>query len=402
MSAEVIPFKPKKKQVYEKVIINGKEEPYLQRHTVSGIYYVRRSISGKSPLFESTKTDVLKDAKRIRDELIAEYTTGTKRPGKALTVAEVADQMLKVLEGETRTPDANGRMMRSERTYEKDCDMVPIIKRYFGTMAIDKVTPIFWKDWRIENQSKITQNIFDLGKYLSKVMTFAAERSIIPGRVKIDIPNLDAKKKKHVYTDEQIRALLENADPLLFDMIVYNAPTGSRPEEVLALHWEFVHFQKDGRVLIDLPAWFTKTAKGRRFYVNAKAADMLRRRHKVRDPRTKYVFPAPKDPLEHCSRKHENRMFRRACEAAGLPDTMTFHHLRHTMYTRTLMEAKLPVQHVSLYGGTSIRTLQKNYLQSKPEDTAMVGEVIDLDLPESVNSQAATTDCKKRREKSVK
>ena len=55
-----------------------------------------------------------------------------------------------------------------------------------------------------------------------------------------------------------------------------------------------------------------------------------------------------------------------------------FHWLRHSTYSKLLLDAELPVQHVSEAGGTSIAVLQQRYLKSNAARTRSVGQAIRL------------------------
>ena len=143
-----------------------------------------------------------------------------------------------------------------------------------------------------------------------------------------------------------------------------------------------VHFEKDKKgkpiVIIKLEGWLVKNEESvREIQVSPNAADVLIRRDRQKARGARYVFPAPKDPGKPLSRKHLNRMWHRMLKCAGLASSgFEFHWLRHTLYTRLLIEKGVPVAAVSAVGGTSMRTLSKHYLEGTASRTAIVGQSI--------------------------
>jgi integrase len=84
----------------------------------------------------------------------------------------------------------------------------------------------------------------------------------------------------------------------------------------------------------------------------------------------------PTDPLRPQTKVYQNRAWRKALSDAKITRGIWFYWLRHTFYTTALLEAKLPIQHVSEYGGTSIPTLQRVYLHSDAGRTKSVSGAV--------------------------
>lgn len=378
MSAEIIPLKPKRAKAYEKVFVNGKEEPYLLRHVASGVYYVRKFKSGRGELFKSTGETGITAARGVRDALIAEFETGVRSPGRKRTVAEVADELFRVLALEAQTVE-NGRVLRRKRTHDKDKSMMPVIKDLFGNVRVEDIDETWWKAWRRKEGRTLERTLFDVAKYLSKVMTFALEQKYIQRQVRIEIPDT-ATGKQTIYTDEQVALFYRHACPTLRDLITIEATCGTRVDEARCLRWEWIDLQRGGGVVVNLPAEFTKTGKARSFKLGPQAEDVIRRRHKARVPGSPWVFPGVKKPEDVLTDVQVSRLWRRMLKRAGIAPGPKLRWLRHTFYNKALLDARMPVTHVSQYGGTSIATLQKNYLKNDAERTKHVGEAVTLKL----------------------
>ncbi len=377
MTAKVIPIK-RSTPVFQKVLRrDGSAEPYLLLHAQTQFYYVRKYKAGKGELFKTTGQRSLGKAKTVRDELIAEFEGG-RFVSTRKRVEDVADECQEALKRLGETLDDQGRPMRRKRTIDKDNTYFPIIKDFFGEEFVDAIDEAYWVKWQTTKGATLKRTVFDIGKYLSKTLTFACERKYILRKPKIDLPDQQTRKHK-VYSDDQVRTFLKHSEPDLWDLIMIEATTGPRPHETTELRWEWIEFRKNA-IVVRLPGWFTKTDAGREFQLGPLAAEVIRRRHKRRNPSSPFVFPATKDPSKPMSDVHRSRMWRRMLKRAGIKPGIKFHWLRHTFYNKALLEAREPIQHVSEYGGTSIATLQRNYLKSDAVRTASVASAVQIDL----------------------
>jgi integrase len=389
MSVKVLKLRQQK--VYVKVIRkDGSEEPYLLLHTKTGIYYVRKFKAGRGELFKSTGQTQISRARTVRDQLITAFEGGETLIGRK-RFAAVCDELLVELEKEHLILNEYGKPQRSVETIQKDRQMLraPLpekkikeggVRKLFGGNFVDQLDEEFWKNWQRNEGRALNRTLFDIGKYVSKVLTFAHARKYVMRKPVIEIPKLETKRHQ-IYQDKHIRLFIKHAEPLLKDLIMAEAPTGARPHEIRELRWEWISFYK-GRVVVTLPPWFTKVrGDGREFQASPMLEKVLRRRYRERDRLSPFVFPSPKNPQKPVNKKHLSKMWRRMLKAAGLePGTLKFHWLRHTFYNRALFEAREPIQHVSEYGGTSIATLQKNYFKSDSLRTASVSKAVNIDF----------------------
>lgn len=354
---------------YEKVLRkDGTPEPYLFLHKDTGTYYVRKAKAGRGRLFKSTRATSIADAKRVRDQLIAEFE-GHHSSGARKRVRFVCDSLMKELEAEFKSGQ------RRKRTYDHDKTYLPLIAQFFGDHFADELDEQVWKNWVRANRGK--RKVFDVAKYLSKVMSHAFAIKAAQRKPVFRVPKETAHAVE-IYSDEDVKLFLGHARGDLRDLIILAAECGMRPHENREIRWRWISF-RDGVAVISLPAEFTKTARGRTFEAGPNASQMLARRH-ANPRRGEFVFPAPRDPRRPISDVQLSKLWRRMLVSAKITRKIKFHWLRHTFYTKALLDAQVPVQLVSEYGGTSIVTLQKHYLRGDARRTSAVARAVQLDL----------------------
>lgn len=372
MSGEVLYLKKRKpKNPYAEV----PGVPYLKLNTESGIYYVRKYRAGKGALFESTKEKLKSRAKTVAENMIAEWLGDTRKITRRRTIGAICEELEPVLKQEFENGD------RRLKTWDHDQTYLPITQDLFGDTFADEIDEEWFDDWVRTKGRRMNRTLFDIAKYLSKVLTFAHRRKYISRKPVIKNPD-KASKKGRILTDEEVRAILDHADETLLLQIVLGYECGMRTGEVRGLRWDML--QQDAEaVVVVLPEWFVK-ANARSIQLSPLAGKLItERRIKTEGRGSPFVFPAPKSPMtKYESAKVQNKRWRDAVEAAKLTGKVWFYHLRHTFYNRTLLELGLPVQQVSEYGGTSIRTLQKAYLKGDAKRTSVVSKAIQLPVRE--------------------
>lgn len=380
MSADILPF-PKPK-IWERI-----PGTMLVLHRPTGMYYIRKKKVGRGELFKPTGFKTLGKAKAAAQEMYDAWAQGKISAQKRQRVSSVVAELLSSLEREHKTL-VDGHPIRSAATLEHDRYYARIITKLFGEQFIDQITEAWWDSY--VKSAKRDRTLGDLAKYLSKTHSFAFRRGYVAGRQTFRNP--DRRKQVGVeYTDKQIRSFYEHAEPLLKDMIALGAVTGMRPEELDALEWEFVRFEK-GRTVISLPEWYVKCGPGREFEVPTSAAEALRRRKGKTNSR--FVFPSPTDEARPVSKKHRGKMWRRMLIASGvikvryetkkgtkdkrgrkvlvMPDTpFKFHYFRHTFCTRALTDEK-KLAKVAAYVGNSPKILFERYFQKSAARTSEI------------------------------
>jgi integrase len=382
--SNVLPLNQPKRKKYAKVPASDERPggpfiPYLLLNLDSGIYYVRKTKAGKGELFASTGETKKGRAKAKMEIMIAEWlgvrgSVSLRRPRFSAVCEELLSAMKQELENGDRAVDTHGK----DRTY------IPLVSKLFGDCMVDELDEVFWEDWVRTTGKKMDRTLFDIAKYLSKVLTYAWRRGYINRKPRIVNPDSQEKTAK-VPTSDQIAAVLAQCDLPLLCQTYLGGENGMRTHEVRGLRWDqHVIFAEDeaGKEITVIRFGVDKAGKrkgqGREFQVSQNASQLLRRLYARRNPESPYVFPMPTNPLRPQTKVHQNRKWRRAVKAAGIRGSLWFYWLRHYFYTTTLLELGLPIQQVSEFGGTSIRTLQKRYLHSNAKRTRAVGAAIDF------------------------
>jgi integrase len=360
MTAKVIPI-GKRAHVYADV--DG--VPFLKLNKLTGFYYVRKYRAGKGELFKSTKERTKGRARTVAEGMIDEWLGLRRATQRRKPIAAICDELEAFLRAEHENGD------RRAKTWEHDQNYLPLIRELFGDVYPDEIDEDYWADWVVTKGRKLGINLFDISKKLSKLLTFAYRKKYIGRKPTIKNPDKQSKKGR-VVTDAEILAILEHADETLTLQIVLAYECGLRTGEIRGMRWDWL---ADG--VLTLPEWFVK-ANARAIQLSHSARQMLL----ARTSRwSEFVFPAPKDHLRCESAKVQNKRWRKAVKLAGIKGRLRFYDLRHTFYNRALLELGLPVQTVSAYGGTSIRTLQKDYLLPSSDRTKAVASAVKIPQP---------------------
>jgi integrase len=125
-------------------------------------------------------------------------------------------------------------------------------------------------------------------------------------------------------SEEERTALLRETakDPVLHAFVVLALSTAARAGELWNLKWQDVDL-KEGRLLLRV----TKNATARTAWLHAEARRLLTEHGKIRHLGQALVFVSPSGRRYHCE-----KLFRTACEAAGI-ENFRFHDLRHSAAT---------------------------------------------------------------------
>lgn len=356
------------------------------RHIPSGVYYARKSRKGKGRFQKSTGETRKAKAQAIADAMIAEWIHGKKKHDRTATVSEILDDLDTKLENEHKAGE------RAVETRKHDGDYLPIIKEYFGDVPLADLDEAWWENWVLTRGRKLNRTLGDIAKYVSKVLTYALQQKLIDRKPEIRNPD-PQKKGVTTYTQQQIALFWEHGHPDLKDLIVIGGEAGLRPHENRELPWEWVTLPRAGGLAkIKIPDWFEKRRKGREIILSSAATAVLRKRHKERvGP---FVFSAPKNPNTFLSKGQLSRYWRRSIMAinvklikkgldplpVGGKDGLRFHWLRHTFFTRALLEAGKELPKVAAYGGNSPRVLFDRYMSKDANRTADMAGSVTLDL----------------------
>ncbi len=362
--------------------------PYLRRHRASGIIHIRFFKAGRGRLEKTTGETAIGKANTKSLELIAEFLGDKPRlkRGRA-TVARVLDELLVALDHDFEIGE------RRLRTHENDHVSIPLLKRHFGKLYLDELDEDWWDTWARQYQRQVLKvkmkgedpgrtTLFDVAKYLSKLCTFAVRKKYITRRPRFRNPDpAQAQTKPHVFSDEELEKIRKNMPARVLLAFVLGQECCFRISEAMCLEWTMVRFEPDEKgnevAIINLPASLVKTGsttgEGREVEVSDLACKLLREAHAKNAGASPFVFPSPSDPNEPRSRMSMWRAWTKAKKLAGITEKgRWFHHLRATFYTKKLLDERIDIASVSEYGGTSISTLQKRYLQADAKRTRHV------------------------------
>lgn len=362
--SEVVQLPIKKRDTWEDVYEGRGEKkriiPNLKVRTDTGIIYVRKYKAGKGELVKSTGFTVknISKARTAAEVIVADWLTG-KSTVRQRQIDQICDDLWGVLEQEYKNKD------RRLKTWEHDRTYLPIIQKYFGNCFASDIDEEFWNNWVRDTGRPLRRSLSDIAKYLSKVLTYAYQKKYISRKPKIKNPD-KPKKSGRIYENSDIELFIKHADPMLRDLIIIGAECGLRPNENQGLQWDCITFEQS-RVLIYIPDEVEKRERGRIMEASDNVANCLRRRFTTRTG--PYVFPAPKNVLRPISTKHLNVLWRRTLEKVnkelikanrdpfpvGKNGGVQFRWLRHSFFTKALLDAKEPLAKVASYGGNSDR-----------------------------------------------
>lgn len=248
---------------------------------------------------------------------------------------------------------------------------------YFGGLPIDTMSDVRWanfvKAFQKENPGK---KLFNTQKYMKMITNHAHKKGYL--REKLDLPFSDGPERegmemplahftrlieacsKQKFCDEERFSKLK-----LFCRIGYYM--GCRPGEIMGLSWDRIDFE-EGTFRFDKEHVKTgsKTNRGRTIHIAPEVLPFLKAYKKT--CQSPWVFPA-RNTKGHMKDIHQT--FGRALERAKLP-VYTANDLRHTFFTRKILVEKQPITDVAIYGGTSVRMLEKRYLHNRSEHTKNV------------------------------
>lgn len=322
--------------------------------------WVKFSRVGRGRLEESLKTTVLGEARELRDKRIAEFLG--EKPRKSSKVFLVEDKYPEFVEL---------HKIKSKGTYEGIESMWRVhLGPYFGGMILDEVNETEWLKY-VASKREAGSDIkfFNHRKYLSMFLHWLHRDGLIQRLPRL--PDVDPEiAEGKVYSDEQIQALLDNADFDLKLQIQCAVTMGMRVGEILSLEWWQVDFEKK---TIYLPAEKTKIRKERSFGISPICLDLLKDL-KSRSIGTA-VFASPTDPNKTRVKGGNKRSWASCKRKAGISKEYRFHWLRHTFLTRAFKQAVNPAL-ICHYAGLSLDEAQKTYLHFSVEDTRAVASLV--------------------------
>lgn len=348
--------------------------PTLGIDVRSGLIYLRGSYPGLGQVVRSTRERdlgrAIKAAKLLEREILKLDPHYTPQ-----TVREVWEEIKTV-----RSLEWRKRSLESA-TWVVETNILP----HFGSLPIDAMTDVRWakfvKDFKTARPG---QKLFNTQKCMKMITNHAHKKGYL--REKLDLRFKDAPEREGLEMPrEHFRRLLAACEKQefcdddrfwklrLFCHIGYYM--GCRPGEIMGLTWERVDFEANVfRFGKDDVKTGSKTNRGRTIEIAPEVLVALREAHAKRTGI--WVFPA-RNARGHMKDIHQT--FGRAVERANKDEVeerklplYTPNDLRHTFFTRKILAEKMPITDVAIYGGTSVRMLEKRYLHNQSEYTKNV------------------------------
>lgn len=378
----------------------------LQLHLPTGIWYVRRKMKGKKPLFKSTREKNKKSAVRVANNIIKDWmgVTASQFDGQDTLFRDYA-------------PVALSSWLKSDkykdRTKENMQIYVTQLIEELGYARLADITEVFIEDWINGFKKRSGRKTFrDYVMYTTKVLRHAKRNGIL--RYVPAFENPDPKKETgRCYTKAEMSLLIETAEKMLAEasksknkqMIRRRLATliqvrccfngFMRLRECLQAPWSEIDLL-EGRWTI--PAERIKTKKGKDIYIDGDKILPLLRELRGLDLDSAWLFPNPVNKGEPVwdNKSAWNTLKKKA----GITGRARWHDLRHTALTWALLGddefraelEKLPPAEqeamkekhlmnpivVASYAGTNIRTIESTYLKVKAHHTREVSTCIRL------------------------
>ncbi|MBC5800293.1 MAG: site-specific integrase [Candidatus Eremiobacteraeota bacterium] len=204
-------------------------------------------------------------------------------------------------------------------------------------------------------------------------------------------------------TIEQVGALLRAAGGHRLEaLFVLAVTTGMRQGELFALRWDAIDSrtrslsvtQSIEEVQGELRVVEPKTSTGRRrIELSEMAIQALARRREVasgEEHRSSYVFPAPTGALLRKS-NFLRRVYFPIRAAAGIPETVPFHALRHTAASMLLLQGVSPRVVQEMLGHADVRLTLQTYSHVLPTLQRQAADALDRLLSENEKAEIGGT-----------
>lgn len=327
--------------------------PELQRHP-SGIWYVRKYVTGKGELLRSTREKRSKSkAKAIALKILSDWM-GKSFRGRTWTFEEVAAEVT-----ELKAAKSPATQYSAYNTFKKH--LCP----FFGDYRIDQIDETIWERYVVERLTRDPDiRLFNHWKHFIMVMRHANRKGLTPRPLTVKNPDRHESPGK-VFSDDEIRRLMANANPELKIQILMATTMGMRKGEILGLTWDRVDFDKN---TIHLRAEDTKTRTSRTMGMSPQVRSNLEGKARV----SAYVFQWREDKNQ---RVRSNKFSWTNCRTLARVDGR-FHDLRHTFLTKVLMDHKANPLSVSVFAGVSLREIQDTYLHPSVDSTRDISKMI--------------------------
>lgn len=323
-----------------------------------GYYHIRVKFKGKTISQDSTGIPVGTSPKEIRDNYkkalmkLDDFENRDKQTFTELDLKGYTDSLISKMDSMYYQPGTIALYRLSIQSY----------LRVAGNKVMDYITKddiLYWIDRIKPEVSAATVGI--RYKKLRAVFNHAIDDKKLRvnpchGKLSDIIGRIDkVKSKLHLYTDSEIRKLLDTVNTPLKTAILIASETGMRQKEILNLEWNNVDLKNNTIEVINKPTFKTKTGSQRTIPLSSKL-----RKHLQQMKGKGYVLGKLYD------QSYFQQMFRKQQRLQGITGR-TFHSIRHTVVTR-LLRSGFPVEKIMKFTGISDYKTIQIYTHIEVED----------------------------------
>lgn len=362
--------------------LGGGLRVYLPSKTIYAVKAFR--YLGIPNLYECLGQISEREARRKLPEVIEEWKQKNLDKESAKTIGDLIPDFLKY-----ETPKK-----RRKRTIDNHKLAFADIDKYLGDILwsdfgeeiyFDRLEEVKRDKARIAEERRknrkggAQRKTFDyLAVAMNMLSKYAYKKKMISHHVKI--PLLDELGRVGRAIDHQTaQDLYSHMTEDAKDMYCLSYVNCMRKDEGMLLTWERFDL-KTGLITLrpeDVKTG-SRTKRGRQIIV----ADWVRERFIARYEQQKllnspWVFPSPRNPMN--PQRSIKTAWKGAKRRAGITGRLRWHDLRHSGISYLIHVCKLDIVKVSEFVGTSVRTLQRVYLHTRPEHTKEVGQAIRLE-----------------------
>jgi integrase len=317
-------------------------------------------------LYRRSKTEAkqaLRQALKDRDEGIV--------PVGNTTLNNLLDSWLEDLEGAV-----------SRRTFEnRECVIRVHIRAGIG---LERLSKLSHKDFAKLYRNKVAgglkpSSVKRIHALLKQAFGDAVRRRYITHNPLSEVrPPREVRDEKQILSPDQVRHLLESVRGGRFELaVILGATCALRVGEVLALRWEDFAMDRGTltirRTLWAGETWATKTMGSKRTLKLPAIALEAVERHMNIGGDTGWAFPTCNDTPVAAPNFHHS--WKAILRDAGLPESTTFHSLRHGVAS-TLLDRGVPLPVVSRYlrhANPGITASTYSHIVNGSEDGAAAG-----------------------------
>ena len=263
---------------------------------------------------------------------------------------------------------------RQRSAYNVEAYLRKRILPALGKKALDEVTP---QDVAELRRKMVAEGLANgtVNRHLATLramFNLAMKWELYEGKNPASSPGMLREVHRDKYlspaeTQALFRALAADPDETAASVLALLAVTGARRGEVLKARWENVDLE---RGLLTVPR--SKSGRTRHIPLSAVAVSILQRQLAKRQlhPENPYVFPSGRrsgQPVEGV-----RGAWRRARAAAGLPEDLRIHDLRHS-FASALANSGVPINEIGTVLGHSQLSTTQRYAHHAPQrliDTA--------------------------------